>query len=87
MNAQQETIEELVCDGDEYSLHTTADGLHYVLRFKAEQMTAAIEGDDAERFRSDFDAVKAQYPDWTCDQMLAQLWDQGGYSWLAIQDG
>jgi hypothetical protein len=27
------------------------------------------------------------YTDWKPDQTLAQLWDQGGYSWLAAQDG
>ncbi|MFG1416308.1 hypothetical protein V5F38_03220 [Xanthobacter sp. V0B-10] len=78
---------ETLCEGQDYALQASRDGALFVLRFKAEQMTATIEGEDAERFRSDFDAVKAQYPDWTCDRLLAQLWDQGGYSWLAIQDG
>ena len=31
--------------------------------------------------------MKLQFPDWNPDQMLAQLWDQGGYGWLAAQDG
>lgn len=87
MSGEQDAALAQVCDGTEYALQASADGAHYVLRFKAEQMTATIEGEDAERFRSDLDAVKAQFPDWTCDQLLAQLWDQGGYSWLAIQDG
>lgn len=86
MDGGQETLEP-ICEGEDYALKASADGAHYVLRFKAERMTATLEGEDAERFRSDLDAVKAQHPDWTCDQMLAQLWDQGGYSWLAIQDG
>jgi len=75
------------CEGDEYALEVSADGAMYVLRFKEEHMTATIEGEDAERFRSDYDEIKSQYPEWSCDQVLAQLWDQGGYSWLAIQDG
>lgn len=87
MSGEQDAALKSICEGDEYALQASADGAHFVLRFKAEQMTAAIEGEDAERFRSDYDAVKAQYPNWTCDQLLAQLWDQGGYSWLAIQDG
>ncbi|MFG1479721.1 hypothetical protein V5F53_13825 [Xanthobacter sp. V4C-4] len=87
MSGDQDAALMSVCDGDDYALQSGAGGASYVLRFKAEQMTAHLEGDDAERFRSDFDAVKAQYPEWTCDQLLAQLWDQGGYSWLAIQDG
>ncbi len=84
--ASDEPLETL-CEGQDYALQAGRDGALFVLRFKAEQMTATIEGEDSERFRSDFDAVKAQYPDWTCDRLLAQLWDQGGYSWLAIQDG
>ncbi len=87
MGAQHDEPADLLCDGEDYSLHASADGARYLLRFKTEQLSALLEGEDAERFRSDFDAVKAQYPDWACDQMLAQLWDQGGYSWLAIQDG
>lgn len=75
------------CEGEEYALEVSDDGEIYVLRFKAEQMTATLAGEDAERFRSDFDEIKSQYPEWSCDQVLAQLWDQGGYSWLAIQDG
>jgi hypothetical protein len=77
----------LVAEGSEYALHTCDDGAAFVLRFKAESMTANLQGDDATRFRADFEAIKLQHPDWEADQTLAQLWDQGGYSWLATQDG
>jgi predicted aspartyl protease len=33
-------------------------------------------------FRGDYEAIKVQYPTYEPDQMLAQLWDQGGYSWI-----
>ena len=39
------------------------------------------------RFRADYETIQRQFPDWKPDQTLAQLWDQGGYSWLAAQDG
>lgn len=77
----------VLADGPEFELRGAADGSAYVLRFKTDALTANIAGDDAERFREDYDTIKAQYPEWTSDQMLAQLWDQGGYSWLASQDG
>ena len=77
----------LLADGAEYSLLSSGDGASYVLRFKTEQMTANLEGEDAERFKADYEALKQQNPAWEADQTLAQLWDQGGYSWLAAQDG
>jgi hypothetical protein len=77
----------LVAEGPEYALLASDDGESFVLRFKSEQMTANLTGDDAARFRADYEAIKLQYPGWQPDQMLAQLWDQGGYSWLAAQDG
>jgi hypothetical protein len=77
----------LVAEGSDYALHASDDGSAFVLRFKSEKLTANLLGDDAQRFRADYEAIKSQYPTWEPDQMLAQLWDQGGYSWLAAQDG
>jgi hypothetical protein len=77
----------LVAEGSEYALLASEDGASFVLRFKTEQMTANLQGDDATRFRADYETIKLQQPTWGPDQMLAQLWDQGGYSWLAAQDG
>ena len=74
-------------EGAEYSLLTSEDGASYVLCFKADQMSAHMQGDDAARFRADYEAIKQRFPSWKTDQTLAQLWDQGGYSWLAAQDG
>jgi hypothetical protein len=77
----------LIAEGAEYALLGSGDGASFVLRFKTDQMTAHLVGDDASRFRADYDALKLQYPAWEPDQTLAQLWDHGGYSWLAAQDG
>lgn len=77
----------LVSDGNDYTLHAAADGSRFVLRFKPEGLVADMGGEDADRFRDDYETVKSQFPDWGSDQVLAQLWDQGGYSWLAAQDG
>lgn len=77
----------LIAEGTEYELRGSEDHASFVLRFKTDQMTARIEGDDASRFRADYEALKQQFPAWEPDKTLAQLWDQGGYSWLAAQDG
>ena len=77
----------VIAEGIEYELLSSADGAAFVLRFKTDQLTAHLQGDDAIRFRADYEALKMQYPAWQADQTLAQLWDQGGYSWLAEQDG
>ena len=76
----------LVAEGAEYELLASEDQTAFVLRFKTDQLIAHLRGDDAARFRADFEVIKLQYPTWKPDQMLAQLWDQGGYSWLAAQD-
>lgn len=86
MGEQSDVALSVVSDGTEYSLSAAPDGSRYILRFKAESMTADITGEDAERFQKDYDEVKSQFPDANADQLLAQLWDQGGYSWLAVQD-
>jgi hypothetical protein len=77
----------LLAAGTEYELLCSEDKAAFVLRFKADQLTAHLQGDDAVRFQADYETVKQQFPAWNPDQMLAQLWDQGGYSWLAVQDG
>jgi hypothetical protein len=77
----------LVAEGAEYELLRSEDRASFVLRFKADHLTAHLQGDNAVRFQADYETVKQQFPSWNPDQMLAQLWDQGGYSWLAAQDG
>lgn len=77
------TVEE----GAEFELLGTEDRSAFVLRFKTDGLTAHLAGEDAARFRADYETIRTQYPAWKADQTLAQLWDQGGYSWLAAQDG
>jgi hypothetical protein len=73
----------LVEEGDEYALFSTQDEAAYRLHNKAENMMAHLQDDDAVRFQNDYKIIRQQYPDWAADQTLAQLWDQGGYGWLA----
>ncbi len=77
----------MLAEGREYELLVAPDGAAYLLRFKTDGLAAHLQGDDAARFRADYDTIKQQYPAWAPDQTLAQLWDQGGYSWLAAQEG
>lgn len=76
----------LVTEGSEYELLASENSAAFLLRCKTDHLAANLQGDDAVRFRADYDAIKLQFPGWTADQMLAQLWDQGGYSWLAAQE-
>lgn len=75
----------MLAEGAEYELLSSEDQASYVLRFKSENMTANIQGDDALRFKADYETVTQQMPGSGPDQILAQLWDQGGYSWLAAE--
>jgi len=77
----------LIAQGNDYELFASADQASFILRSKADFYTAHLQGEDAARFQADYQAIQRQYPDWKPDQTLAQLWDQGGYSWLAAQDG
>ncbi|MFH1346123.1 MAG: hypothetical protein ABIL01_33690 [Pseudomonadota bacterium] len=77
----------LIAEGKDYELSATADRASFILRSKADFCTAHLQGEDAARFQADYQAIQLQYPNWKPDQTLAQLWDQGGYSWLAAQDG
>ncbi len=72
--------------GDEYALDAAPDRTRFVLHNKSDKMIAELQGDDAARFRQDYAELKTQYPDWNADKLLAQLWDQGGYGWLAQQE-
>ncbi len=74
-------------EGVDYALSSTADGARYLLRCKADGMAAHLLGEDAVRFRADYETIRSQFPDWPVDQTLAQLWDQGGYGWLAGPEG
>jgi hypothetical protein len=73
----------LVAAGAEYTLSSAPDGVAYVLTYKSDSMAAHLQGEDATRFQTDYQTILAQYPNWPADQTLAQLWDQGGYGWLA----
>ena len=77
----------MIAQGEDYALSGTADQASVFLRSKAEFRTAHLQGDDAARLHADYQALLRQHPHWNPDQTLAQLWDQGGYSWLASQDG
>jgi hypothetical protein len=76
----------LISEGEKYQLLGSDDQTLFVLRSKADFFVAHLQGEDAMRFRADYETVKLQFPDWKPDQALAQLWDQGGYSWLAAQE-
>jgi hypothetical protein len=76
----------LIAEGKDFALLATDDRACFILRSKADFFTAHLQGEDAARFRTDYDAIRQQFPDWQPDQTLAQLWDQGGYSWLASQE-
>ncbi len=73
--------------GKDYELLAASDGTSFLLRSKADALVAHLKGEDAARFQAEYDVIRLQYPDWTPDQTLAQLWDQGGYSWLAAEEG
>lgn len=77
----------LIAEGKDYELLASEDKTSFILRSKADFFAAHLQGEDATRFRADYEAIQLQYPNWKPDQTLAQLWDQGGYSWLAAQDG
>ncbi len=71
--------------GDEYELLASDDKLTYMLIFKTESQTAILQGEQLAAFHAEFDLVRRQYQSYTPDQRLAQIWDQGGYSWLAAE--
>lgn len=76
-----------IAEGRDYELLASEDRDCFILRSKADFFAAHLQGEDATRFQADYEAIQRQFPDWKPDQTLAQLWDQGGYSWLAAQDG
>jgi len=86
MNETQASVR-LIAAGKDYELLASEDKGSFILRSKADFFTAHLQGEDAIRFRADYETIQRQFPDWKPDQTLAQLWDQGGYSWLAAQDG
>lgn len=71
--------------GDEYELFANDDKTAYLLRFKTEGLTVPLEGEQLDAFLKEFETVKKAYPAFGPDQRLAQIWDQGGYSWLAME--
>lgn len=77
----------LIAEGREYALLGSEDETVFLLRCKTDHMAAHLCDDDAARFRIDYETTKLQFPTWEPDRTLAQLWDQGGYSWLAAEEG
>jgi hypothetical protein len=83
MSADLAPIEE----GDAFALLGNEAGTEFLLRCKSEGMVARLAGEDGARFKADYDEIKTRSAEWRADQTLAQLWDQGGYSWLAQTEG
>lgn len=81
------TLLTLIAEGQEYSLHGSEDEMVFLLRCKTDHMAARLCDGDAIRFRADYETTKLQFPKSEPDRILAQLWDQGGYSWLAAEEG
>jgi hypothetical protein len=83
--AETDELSTFVEGGDEYELRSNDDRSHYTLRFKTEDLIVSLEGDALQEFLKEYDLIKIQYPKYGADQRLAQIWDQGGYSWLAAE--
>lgn len=58
----------------------------YPVFTRQEKTVALFKDDGLVSFLADYGTVKASYPAYSSDQVLAQLWDQGGYSWVAVPD-
>jgi hypothetical protein len=86
MTENIQTHFKLLAEGEEFALSANDSSTEYLLRNKEDASTAHLEGDDAEAFSLEYTTIKTQFPHYSADQMLAQLWDQGGYSWMAVGD-
>lgn len=76
----------VVAEGERFSLVSSEDGTVYVLRSKEDMTSTFVEGEDLAAFLAEYENTRSAYPDYSTDQTLAQLWDQGGYSWMAVPD-
>jgi hypothetical protein len=76
----------MIAEGQLFSLASCGDGTVYVLRSKEDKTSTFVEGEDVAAFLAEYENTKSAYPDYDADQTLAQLWDQGGYSWMAVAD-
>lgn len=76
----------MIAEGELYTLRSCDHGATYLLSSKEENSSAHLEGDDLTGFLAAYEEAKTQYPGYSTDQILAQLWDQGGYSWMAVPD-
>ncbi|MDD5033953.1 MAG: hypothetical protein PHE55_04275 [Methylococcaceae bacterium] len=76
----------IIAEGVQFALSSFENGNSYVLRSKEDNSSAHLQGDDIVTFLQEYESIQTQYPHYDADQMLAQLWDQGGYSWMAVPD-
>jgi hypothetical protein len=81
--AEAEELSTFVEGGEEYELRANEDRTAYTLRYKTEDLIVSLQGDALQEFLKEYNLIKIQYPQYGADQRLAQIWDQGGYSWLA----
>lgn len=77
----------VIAEGAQFALLSVDSGATYILSCKEESTAAHLQGEDAAGFLREYESIKVQYPGYTTDQSLAQLWDQGGYSWMAVPYG
>lgn len=77
---------EVIAEGEQYAMLSCGNGTLYVLRSKEDKTSTFVEGDDIAEFIAEYEKTKSAYPDYKADQILSQLWDQGGFSWMAVPD-
>jgi hypothetical protein len=65
-----------IADTPNYRLVSYGNGLSYSLTNKAVGYSDHFQGDDADRFRADFDAMEAADPERLTDDILRDLWEQ-----------
>ena len=77
---------EVIAEGEQFSMISCGNGSLYALRSKEDKTSAYIEGGDIPTFLAEYENAKTAYPAYNADQILSQIWDQGGYSWMAVPD-
>lgn len=76
----------VIAEGPQFALFSRDNGASYVLSSKEDRASTHVQGDDVAAFLREYESIKTQYPAYSADQALAQLWDQGGYNWMAEPD-
>lgn len=74
-----------IMESESFRLDSYGNGIGYLLANTRENRSIFVQGDSADEFRCQINALEDAHPDWPTERVLAEMW--GEYELVSDPDG